>query len=127
MSKRNTVNVKIDRVEHLIKQNGWSSSTFCTLMMGKQRGWITEWKRGKNYPSPDEAAKICLILDVQPSVILENADDEQLVLELLSKKAPLGLLSGEADAKSSLIKEIQNMSEEEFRRLSVLIEAAKKW
>lgn len=126
MSRRNTVNIKIDRVEQLIKQNGWSSSTFCTLMMGKQRGWVTEWKRGKNFPSPEEAAKLCLIFDVQPAEIIENKEDEAIVFELLNKKAPSVIITEGADIKSSIIQEIQEMSEEECRKLSILIEAAKK-
>lgn len=47
--------------------------------MGKGRGWITEWKRGRNLPSPEEAAKMCILLDTTPEEILlhEGANETE--------------------------------------------------
>lgn len=70
MSKRTTVKVDIERIEIIIKANGWRNSYFAEVIMKKQRGWVSEWKRGKNLPSPEEAAHICLVFDVSPDDIL---------------------------------------------------------
>lgn len=70
MSKRTTVKVDIERIEIIIKANGWRSSYFAEVIMKKQRGWVSEWKRGKNFPSPEEAARMCILLKTTPDEIL---------------------------------------------------------
>ena len=70
MSKRTTVKVDIERIEIIIKANGWRNSYFAEVIMKKQRGWVSEWKRGKNFPSPEEAARMCLLLKTTPDDIL---------------------------------------------------------
>lgn len=70
MSKRTTVKVDIDRIEIIIKANGWRNSYFAEVIMKKQRGWVSEWKRGKNFPSPEEAARMCILLKTTPDDIL---------------------------------------------------------
>lgn len=40
------------------------------MSMKKQRGWVSEWKRGKNFPSPEEAARMCILLKTTPDEIL---------------------------------------------------------
>ena len=70
MSKRTTVQVDIERIEIIIKANGWRSSYFAEVIMKKQRGWVSEWKRGKNFPSPEEAARMCILLKTTPDEIL---------------------------------------------------------
>lgn len=70
MSKRTTVKVNIERIETIIKANGWRNSYFAEVIMKKQRGWVSEWKRGKNFPSPEEAARMCILLKTTPDEIL---------------------------------------------------------
>ncbi len=70
MSKRATVKVDIERIEIIIKANGWRNSYFAEVIMKKQRGWVSEWKRGKNFPSPKEAAQMCILLKTTPDDIL---------------------------------------------------------
>ena len=70
MSKRTTVKVDIERIEIIIKANGWRNSYFAEVIMKKQRGWVSEWKRGKNFPSPEEAARMCILLKTTPDDIL---------------------------------------------------------
>ena len=70
MSKRATVKVDIERIEIIIKSNGWRNSYFAEVIMKKQRGWVSEWKRGKNLPSPKEAAQMCVLLKATPDEIL---------------------------------------------------------
>lgn len=70
MSKRTTVKVDIERIEIIIKANGWRNSYFAEVIMKKQRGWVSEWKRGKNFPSPEEAARMCILLKTTPDGIL---------------------------------------------------------
>lgn len=87
MAKRETVRVDIDRTIEKIKLNGWSASTFCK-MLGRAVGWITEWKRGKNFPSPEEAARMCAILGVDPADILLEQADINKVTALLDAERP---------------------------------------
>lgn len=70
MSKRTTVKVDIERIEIIIKANGWRNSYFAEVIMKKQRGWVSEWKRGKNFPSPEEVARMCILLKTTPDDIL---------------------------------------------------------
>lgn len=83
MSKRTTVKVDIERIEIIIKANGWRNSYFAEVIMKKQRGWVSEWKRGKNFPSPEEAARMCVLLQTTPEEILTEQDDIDLVKGLL--------------------------------------------
>ena len=54
--------------------------------MGKGRGWITEWKRERNLPSPEEAARMCAILQVEPEEILTEPSDIELVRSLIEQE-----------------------------------------
>lgn len=54
--------------------------------MGKGRGWITEWKRERNLPSPEEAARMCAILQVEPEEILSEPSDIELVRSLIEQE-----------------------------------------
>lgn len=86
MAKRQTVSISIDAVENYIEKKGWSNSRFCKDIMGKGRGWISEWKRGANFPSPEEAAKMCVKFDCVPENIIVGIDDQSIVSKILEKK-----------------------------------------
>lgn len=70
MSKRLIIIPNIKKIESEIRRNGWSNAYFTSEVMKKQRGWVSEWKRGKNFPSPEEAARMCILLNTTPEEIL---------------------------------------------------------
>lgn len=112
MSRRKTVKLNLEVVLPLIKEKCRSNVVFCEKMgRPTQKTWVTDWNRKdengnpkpKNPPSPEEAAKMCILLETTPEVILldkgateaETAElqaDIALVRDLLdqqrTKKAP---------------------------------------
>ncbi len=137
MSKRATVKVDIERIEIIIKANGWRNSYFAEVIMKKQRGWVSEWKRGKNFPSPKEAAQMCILLKTTPDDILlhegktpeETAKclkDIETVRKLVeaegTKKAPATEGEGEKDA---LIDAVRGITDKDTA-LAVFDELSKK-
>lgn len=97
--KKKTVKVKANYIEYCLGVNGWSNAHFCTNLMGRGRGWITEWKRGRNLPTPEEAARMCELLHTTPEDILIDAEDVTLVRGLLEQaeknNAPAPIAEGE--------------------------------
>lgn len=88
MPKRETVKgVNIQSVESYLGSKGWSNAFFCSSTMGKGRGWISEWKRGKNLPSTEEAAKMCAVLQASPEELLCDPGDVEKVQKLLDEEA----------------------------------------
>lgn len=97
--KRNTVAVDCEEINPKIKENGWSNASFSRLV-GKYPSWYGEVKRGNNLPSPEEAAKMCILLQTTPEEILLEPEDIALVNDLLeqekgAKKAPGQKAEGE--------------------------------
>lgn len=145
MPKRDTVNVNCPEILMLIQKNEWNRSSF-SRKVGRYDSWFSEVLRGKNLPSPDEAVKMCLVLEKTPEEILlhegkdetETAkcqEDIKYVRELLEKekdikKAPAD--EGEVlDPKTKEILEfIDSASYEEldqvFRFVSYLISQRSK-
>ena len=139
MSKRLIIIPNIKKIESEIRRNGWSNAYFTSEVMKKQRGWVSEWKRGKNFPSPEEAARMCILLNTSPEEILlrEGSTEEetarcqqdidtvrQLVEESQgAEKAPA--TNGEvSSAKKALINLIVDLDEEQCRKLRSIIEEA---
>jgi len=67
---------------------------FCDAMKRSQN-WVTDWNRKKdgvakpkNLPSPEEAAKMCLLLKMAPEEFLTEPADIELVRSLLPKYTP---------------------------------------
>jgi len=97
MSKRKTVKLNLDDVKLRIKEVCRSYVVF-SEMMGRpnQKTWVTGWGINKNLPSPEEAARMCAILQVTPEEILTEPADIELVRGLIDsqrseneqKKAP---------------------------------------
>ena len=116
----------MDCVKYYLEKSGWSNAYFSETLMNKNRGWITEWRRNRNLPTPEEAAKMCLLLHAEPEDIMLNvgeAEEEtaklqadiELVRKLLDgqkEKQPtaLGELSG---PKKSLIDFVMSLSDED--------------
>lgn len=116
MAKRQTVSISIDAVENFIEKKGWSNSHFCKDIMGKGRGWISEWKRRANFPSPEEAAKMCVKFDCVPEDIIVDIEDQSIVSKILEKeKAPTPIKSVEA----MYIAELANSLPEQKRKDAV--------
>lgn len=71
MSKRITVKLNMGVVSQKIKHICRSNVVFCEKMgRPNQNSWVSDWRRGKNLPSPEEAARICQLLKATPDEIL---------------------------------------------------------
>lgn len=81
MSKRITVSVKqklFDLIDLYCKNEDITVAAF-SRKVGKHNRWISEVKRGRNLPSPEEAARMCILLKTTPEEILlhEGETDEK--------------------------------------------------
>lgn len=96
MAKRDIVNVDCEKVIPLIRANEWNNFAF-SRKVGKYNSWFGEVLRGKNLPSPEEAARMCMLLNTTPEEILLHEGkneketvkcqkDIKLVQELLEKE-----------------------------------------
>lgn len=124
MPKKKTVELNIPVVLDLIKKEFRSNVVFCEKMGRASGKWVSDWCRKdqdenpkpKNLPSPEEAAKMCLLLDTTPDEILlaegdtaeetaKRQADIEMVRELLeelkadqgAKKAPTGNIADGRD------------------------------
>lgn len=78
--RRDTVKPNLQVLLPLIKEKFRSNVVFTKEVRGKDKsGWISEWRRGKNFPSPEEAARMCILLETTPEEILlhEGETDEK--------------------------------------------------
>lgn len=91
MSKRLVVTPNIEEVNSLVEGKGWSKAYFSETVMKKSRGWITEWKRAKNFPSPEEAVRMCVMLQTTPEEILTEQADIELVRGMLEQEREKGI------------------------------------
>lgn len=94
MPKRATVKPNVDAILKMVASNSWSAASF-SKMVGKHKRWLSEVKRGNNLPSPEEAARMCVLLQTTPEEILVEQADIDLVNALLEsemekEKAPTG-------------------------------------
>ena len=69
MPKRDTVQPNVDSIAEKVSAKSWSEASF-SKMIGKHQRWLSEVRRGKNLPSPEEAARICQLLKATPDEIL---------------------------------------------------------
>lgn len=150
MPRRKTVKLNLSVVNPLIKQVFRSNVVFCEKME-RAHNWVTDWNRKdkdgkpkpKNPPSPEEAAKMCILLETTPEVILLNKGtteaetaelqaDIALVRDLLdqqgAKKAPTEISEREniSPAKQALLDAIDSLSDEQCEKLLIVVEGAKK-
>lgn len=137
----NSVNV----ISDFCKRNDISEAAF-SRKFGKNNRWISDLRRGKNLslPSPEEAARMCILLNTTPDKILlhEGANEAETakcqkdiayVRSLVEKKRAEGIkierpADGEAlgAKKQALIDEIYSMTDEQCERLFGIIQEAKK-
>lgn len=137
MAKRKTVNVNTDKIIFLAEANEWNKAAFARKV-GKHSRWFSEVARGRNLPSPDEAAAICLLLHTPPEEILltegeteketaQYQEDIALVHELMEemqggKEAPATEGEGSKEAASNFIKATNDRA----ALLALINEATKK-
>ena len=86
MSRRKTVKLNLEFVNPRIKEVCHNNVIFCNQMgRPNQKTWVTDWNRvkdgnwaPKNLPSPEEAARMCILLETTPEEILlhEGETDE---------------------------------------------------
>lgn len=128
MSRRKTVQLNMDFCLRKIKEVCRSNVVFCEKMgRPKQKTWITEWGRGRNLPSPEEAARMCVILQVRPEEILTEQDDIELVSKLLESQKEKLLAQDEelSEIKKKLIQEILDRPDSDAEFLLQYIERMK--
>jgi hypothetical protein len=126
--KRDTVSVDCGKVNPMIKENGWSNASFSRLV-GKYPSWYGEVKRGNNLPSPEEAAKMCTLLGVEPKEILTEPADIELVKGLLekdAKKAPGINAEGLSAARKALLDAVDGLTDEQCEKLLGIVLEAKR-
>lgn len=120
MSRRKTVSPNLDVLLPLIKIKCRSNVVFTKEIRGKDKsGWISEWKRGKNYPSPEEAARMCILLETTPEKILlhegETDEDTAKCLEDIQRvKELVEELMAESEEKRSAKGEALSPVEQEI-------------
>lgn len=122
--KRNTVAVDCEKINPKIKENGWSNASFSRLV-GKYPSWYGEVKRGNNLPSPEEAMRMCVLLQTTPEEILLDPEDIALVNDLLeqekgAKKAPTETSERELDM--SLIKRLVQLTPDEMEKVDAFVQ-----
>lgn len=126
--KRNTVSVDCGKVNPMIKENGWSNASFSRLV-GKYPSWYGEVKRGNNLPSPEEAAKMCTLLCVEPEEILTEPADIELVNGLLekdAKKATDPKIDGMSAGRQALLAAVDGLTDEQCEKLLGIVLEAKR-
>lgn len=106
MSRRKTVKLNLEVVLPLIKEKCRSNVVFCERMgRPTQKTWVTGWSnkpKPKNPPSPEEAAKMCILLETTPEVILLNKGaTEAETAELQADIALVRDLLDQQDAKKA--------------------------
>lgn len=151
MPRRKVVRLNLEVVNPLIKSVCRNYTAFCEKMGRGASNWVADWNRKdengnpkpKNLPSPEEAAKMCILLETTPEVILLNkgateAETAKLqadiahVRDLLdqqgAKKAPTETSERESisPAKQALLDAIDGLSDEQCKKLLIVVESAKK-
>lgn len=95
MSRRKYVVPNMEVLDPLIKKTCRSYVVFAEKMgRGDYPTWVSNWKRKdkggkwkpKNLPSPEEAARMCAILQVEPEEILTEPSDIELVRSLIEQE-----------------------------------------
>lgn len=140
MAKRKTVNVNTDKIIFLAEANEWNKAAFARKV-GKHSRWLSEVARGRNLPSPEEAAQMCLLLHTTPEEILlaegktaeetaQRQEDIALVQGLLeemqeAKKAPAAEGEGISAERKALLDIVYSLTDEQCRKLLVLVQGAK--
>ena len=92
MSRKKTVKIIYDAIKDPIKKLFRSNVVFCEAMGFTGRdSWVSDLKRGRNLPSPEEAARMCVLLQTAPEEILSEEADIELVRSLIEREREKGI------------------------------------
>lgn len=128
MPKRDTVRPNINSLAAKVSAKSWSEASF-SQMVGKHKRWISEVRRGKNLPSPEEAARMCVLLQTTPEEILVEKADIDLVNELLEnemakEKAPATEGEGYTKLQKAAVQFVLSLPPEKLERFIKMGRAA---
>ena len=128
MPKRDVVRPNINSIAKMVSDKSWSEASF-SQMVGKHKRWISEVRRGKNLPSPEEAARMCVLLQTTPEEILVKQDEIDLVNLLLDNnmakgKAPATEGEGYTDLQNAAIQFVLSLPPEKLERFIKMGRAA---
>ena len=126
--KRKIVMVDCEKITPLIKRNEWNNSSF-SRKVGKYSSWYGEVLRGNNLPSPEEAARMCVLLQTTPEEILTNPADIELVNSLIEAergKAPEKGAPAEVGGGKDALLDFIRKTDDRTTLLAVLDEVNKK-
>lgn len=143
MSRKKTVQLNYPAAKAAIDKNFRSNVVFCEAMGFQNRNsWVSDLKRNKNLPSPEEAARMCILLNTTPEEILlcegsteaETArcqQDIETVRRLVeeargAEKAPDPKIEGLSAAKKALLAAVDGMTDEQCEKLLPIVLSAKK-
>lgn len=90
MAARKTVKPNMDKLHLYVSESGWSNAAFARKV-GKHDRWLSEVARGRNLPSPEEAARMCVLLQTTPEEILVEEADIELVRSLIEREREKGI------------------------------------
>ena len=65
--------LNVSKVEQLISDKGWKKPFFCALF-DKERGWISDWKRGRGLPDDNLLSQIADKLDTTVEYLTDQTD-----------------------------------------------------
>ena len=133
MSRKKTVQLNYPAAKAAIDKNFRSNVVFCEAMGFQNRNsWVSDLKRNKNLPSPEEAARMCILLNTTPEVILlhdgstetETArfqQDIETVRQLVeeargAEKAPGQEAEGYTEQQKEAIKFVMSLPDEQLRQ-----------
>lgn len=100
MSRRKTVKLNLPYVNAKITEVFRHNIIFCEKMgREKHPTWVSDWNRKdkggtpipKNLPSPEEAARMCVLLQTTPEEILTEPADIELVRGLIEQERENGI------------------------------------
>lgn len=128
MPKRDVVRPNINSIAKMVSDKSWSEASF-SQMVGKHKRWISEVRRGKNLPSPEEAARMCVLLQTTPEEILVKQDEIDLVNLLLDNnmakgKTPATEGEGYTDLQKAAIQFVLSLPPEKLERFIKMGRAA---
>lgn len=121
MAKRDTVSVNCEKVSSFIKMNEWTKAAF-SRKVGKYSSWFAEVLRGNNLPSPEEAARMCVLLQTTPEEILSEEADIELVRSLIEQEREKGIKKDPIpkdeveDSETAELREIWSSADKSERR-----------
>ena len=123
MSRKKTVKIIYDSVKVQIDKHFRSNVVFCLAMGFEDRpSWVSDLKRGRNLPSPEEAARMCVLLQTTPEEILTEEADIELVRSLIEREREKGIkkerpADGEAltDMQKTTIDLVKSMSDADLK------------